>query len=37
LKILVGSIVLAFSLGYFGPLLNKIFESLFRYWEQVLA
>lgn len=36
LKIFVGSVVLALSLNYLSPLLNKIFESAFRYWEQVL-
>ncbi len=36
LKIFVGSVVLALSLNYLGPLLKKIFESIFRYWEQVL-
>lgn len=37
LKILVGLIVLAVSLNYLGPLMNRIFESGFKYWEQVLV
>lgn len=37
LKILLGSVVLALSFNYISPLLRKIFESLFRYWEQVLT
>ena len=36
LKIFAGTVVLIFSLNYLGPLLKKIFESIFRYWEQVL-
>lgn len=37
LKILVGSILLALSLKYLSPLLKRIFESLFRYWEHILV
>lgn len=36
LKIFVGSVVLALSLSYLSPLLKKIFESIFRFWERVL-
>ncbi|MGD9364173.1 MAG: flagellar biosynthetic protein FliR, partial [Desulfobacteraceae bacterium] len=37
LKIFVGSILLALSLKYLSPLLKRIFESLFRYWEHILV
>lgn len=37
LKIFVGSVVLALSLKYVSPLLKKIFESIFRYWELMLV
>jgi flagellar biosynthesis protein FliR len=36
LKILVGLSVLAASLNYLGPLLQRVFSSIFRYWEQLL-
>lgn len=37
LKIFVGLTVLLLSLNYLSPLLKKIYESIFRYWERVLA
>ena len=37
LKIFVGLSVLTISVRYFSPLLNRIFESIFRYWEEVMA
>ena len=37
LKIFVGLSVLALSLKYLGPLLNRIYESIFRYWQAVIA
>lgn len=36
IKIFVGLALLALSLGYMGPLLERIYESIFRYWEQIL-
>jgi len=36
LKILVGLSVLALSLNYLGPLLQKIFASIFIYWQALL-
>jgi flagellar biosynthetic protein FliR len=36
LKIFVGLTVLALSLKFLGPLLNRIYESIFRYWEAVI-
>jgi flagellar biosynthetic protein FliR len=37
LKILVGLSVLAASLSYMEPLLQRIYESIFRYWERILG
>lgn len=37
IKIFVGLALLALSLGYMGPLLERIYESIFRYWEQILG
>jgi len=37
LKIFVGLTVLAVSINYMSPLLEKIYASIFKYWEQVLA
>jgi flagellar biosynthetic protein FliR len=37
LKILVGLTVLALTLPSVAPLLERVFESFFRYWEQVVA
>ncbi|MFY0678096.1 MAG: flagellar biosynthetic protein FliR [Neptuniibacter sp.] len=37
LKIFVGLVVLAVSLNYLSPLMNRIFESGFKFWEQVLV
>ncbi|MCP4469652.1 MAG: flagellar biosynthetic protein FliR [Gammaproteobacteria bacterium] len=37
LKILVGLTVLALSLNYLAPLLEKVFASIFIYWEVVLG
>ncbi|WP_217412653.1 flagellar biosynthetic protein FliR [Marinobacterium ramblicola] len=37
LKTFVGLVVLAASLKYMSPLVSKIFESIFRYWERALA
>ena len=37
LKIFVGLVVLALSLNYLSPLLNRIFASIFHYWERVLT
>jgi flagellar biosynthesis protein FliR len=36
LKIFVGLSVLALSLNYFSPLLNRVFESIFRYWQAII-
>jgi len=36
LKIFIGLTVLAFSINYMGPLLEKIYSSIFIYWEEVL-
>lgn len=36
LKIFVGLTVLAISLNYMGPLLEKIYASIFLYWEEIL-
>lgn len=35
LKILLGLMMLALSMGHLVPVLNKIFASIFQYWEQV--
>jgi flagellar biosynthetic protein FliR len=37
LKIFVGSMVFVFSLQYMSPLFERVFESLFRFWEQVVV
>ena len=37
LKIFVGLTVLALSLNYLGPLLDRIYESIFRYWQAVIG
>lgn len=37
LKIFVGLVVLAISLNYMGPLLERIYSSIFHYWEAALA
>jgi len=37
LKIFVGLTVLAISLNYISPLLDKVYASIFRYWEQVVS
>lgn len=37
LKIFVGLTVMTLSLSYLSPLLNKIFESIFRYWESLFV
>lgn len=36
LKIFVGLVMLAASLNYLNPLINRIFLSIFQYWEAVL-
>jgi flagellar biosynthetic protein FliR len=36
IKIFVGLTVLAISLGYMAPFVEKVFVSIFRYWEQVI-
>jgi len=36
LKIFIGLMVLAFSVNYMGPLLEKIYSSIFIYWEEIL-
>jgi flagellar biosynthetic protein FliR len=36
-KIFVGLVVLAFSMRYMAPLMNKVFESIYLYWEKVLV
>ncbi|MGD8912214.1 MAG: flagellar biosynthetic protein FliR [Candidatus Thiodiazotropha sp.] len=35
LKIFIGLMVLAISLNYMGPLLEKVYASIFLYWQQV--
>lgn len=35
LKIFMGLLVLALSLNYMGPLLEKIYASIFLYWQRV--
>ena len=35
IKIFVGLLLLALSLNHMGPLLERIFESIFRYWELI--
>ncbi|WP_316369645.1 flagellar biosynthetic protein FliR [Candidatus Thiodiazotropha sp. CDECU1] len=35
LKIFMGLLVLALSLNYMGPLLEKIYASIFHFWQQV--
>ena len=37
LKIFLGLTVTAISINYLGPVMTRIFESIFRYWEQILA
>ncbi|HHJ13911.1 MAG TPA: flagellar biosynthetic protein FliR [Gammaproteobacteria bacterium] len=37
LKIFLGLVLLALSLNYMGPLLEKIYGSIFHYWQQVIA
>ena len=37
LKILVGLSVMALTLPNIGPLLERVYESVFRYWERVLG
>ncbi len=37
LKIFVGLVVLAVSLNYMAPLLEKIYASIFHYWQDVLG
>jgi flagellar biosynthetic protein FliR len=37
LKIFVGLTVLAISINYMSPLLEKLYASIFQYWEQVLG
>lgn len=37
LKIFVGLTVLAASMEYMGPLLQKMFTSIFTYWQQVIG
>jgi flagellar biosynthetic protein FliR len=37
LKIFMGLLVLALSLNYMGPLLEKIYASIFFYWQRVIG
>ena len=37
LKIFIGLSILAISLNYMAPLLEKIYTSIFRFWEQILV
>lgn len=37
LKIFVGLVVLTLSISYLSPLINRIFESVFLFWEQILT
>ncbi len=37
LKIFMGLIVLALSLNYMGPLMEKIYASIFFYWQRVIG
>ena len=37
LKIFVGLLMLALSLNYVAPLMERIFGSMFRYWERILG
>lgn len=37
LKIFMGLVMLALSLNYMGPLLEKIYASIFHYWQQVIG
>lgn len=37
LKVLVGLIVLAISLNYLGPVMEKIFGSIFIFWQQAIT
>ena len=37
IKIFVGLSVLALTMQYVGPLLQRVYESVFRFWDQVLA
>ncbi len=36
LKIFVGLTVLTISLNYMGPMLERLFESIFRFWDQAV-
>lgn len=37
LKVFVGLVVLAMSLTYMGPLMMRIYDSIFRYWMKLLG
>ncbi|MCU7815198.1 MAG: flagellar biosynthetic protein FliR [Candidatus Thiodiazotropha sp. (ex Rostrolucina anterorostrata)] len=37
LKIFMGLLILALSLNYMGPLLEKIYASIFIYWQRVIG
>jgi len=37
LKVMVGLLVLAVSMQYMGPLMSRIFEKLFLYWQQIMS
>lgn len=37
LKIFVGLVMLALSLNYVAPLMEKVYSSMFRYWEYILG
>lgn len=37
LKVFVGLMVVAMSLTYMGPLLTRIYDSIFRYWMKLLG
>ncbi|ODB95140.1 flagellar biosynthetic protein FliR [Candidatus Thiodiazotropha endoloripes] len=37
LKIFLGLVILALSLNYMGPLLEKIYSSIFTYWQRVIG
>ena len=37
LKILVGLLMLAISLRYMQPLIMRIFEDIFEYWQRLLS
>lgn len=36
IKVFVGLLVLAASMHYMGPIMHKVFESIFEYWQLVL-